>query len=578
VKKYAHERDVRLNQDQNYVASWGGALGGGTTLNGQIAIRANRESLDEWVTLFNLTNWGYFGLLPYLVNLENNSRYDPNDNTHLFSNQGPVPINPELTTGTYNNLYLESLAQSPIHQVTPNPYCSSAADIRGSCFVDKTMDTRRSRRYASENYLDPILHELDITVLSDAQVTTLITSRNGDKVEGVNVLINGETQSFKTRGNGEVIVAAGPFETPKILMLSGYGPAAQLSSFGIPVKRDLPVGQNLHDHPGFVYINLGNITEPKNVAPIYPPSQADIDEWQTSASGRLAQGSDPITAFYSTGLNGNEVDMQISFGDGVPLFSLPDPNAYFIECYNVKPKSRGSITLRSPNPAADPVVNLNYLSDPEGTDLAVLTECIKFAHQLSTDTVNSPLASWTIGNILPGLSEEYWALPDSILDTIIGEVVYAALQQGYHFGGTVPMGLLLDETLQIPTVSGLRVSGVTVHPKVVGHNPQLVTYATSEKLADLIKKDLNKNVHYKNSLHVQSLCNGKWQISNSNNQEAVFDWVARDATTNANLYQGTYHVAAGSTAVIYTDAEPIRVRLSVYLNGNLQGVSDNTAC
>jgi choline dehydrogenase len=362
-------------------------------------------------------------------------------------------------------------------------------------------------------------------------------------------------------------------------MVSGYGPSDQLTAFGIPAKKVIDgVGRNLHDHPGFIYINLGNITEPKNTI-TYPPAQSDIDEWVATASGKLAQGSDPITAFYVSGVNGpEEVDVQISFGDGVPLFTLPDPNAYFIECYNVKPLSRGRVTLRSANPVSEPVINLNYLSDPNGTDAQVLLECIKFAHQMSTDQQNSPLANWTIGNVLPGLPEEYWSLPPSVLDPILLEIIYAAMQQGYHFGGSVAMGSVLDETLQIPGVTGLRVVGVAIQPKIVGFNPQMFTYSASEKLADLIKKKRNENVHYRFPLSVRSLCKGEWKVSNNNNQEVVFDWVATSVSNNKVLYQGTYHVAAESSAIIYTDAEPNRIRMTVSVNGSVQGIADNTAC
>jgi len=224
------------------------------------------------------------------------------------------------------------------------------------------------------------------------------------------------------------------------------------------------------------------------------------------------------------------------------------------------------------------VIKLNYLTDPNDTDAQVLLDCVKFAHQLSTDTAHSPLANWTIGNVLPGLPESVWALPPSVLDPILLQIIHIALQQGYHFGGSVAMSIVLDETLQIPGVKGLRVSGVATHPKIVGFNPQLATYATSEKLADLIKKDRNQFVYYPLPLTVESLCKGEWKVTNPNANEAVFDWVARSLDTHEVLYKGIYNALAGSSAIIYSDPEPANIRMTIHLNGVLQGSAVNTAC
>jgi choline dehydrogenase len=264
-----------------------------------------------------------------------------------------------------------------------------------------------------------------------------------------------------------------------LLKLSGVGPADELRKHGIEVIHDLPgVGNNLQDHPAGKL--LARCQKPLSL--LAAESIGNLARYLLLKRGMLTSNGPEAAAFVRTQANSEAPDIELIF---MPLIHLnegltpPTEHGFTIGTMLFKPRSRGSVTLRSHNPLDAPVITTNHLSDPEGRDLATIVAGLKIARRIAG---SAPLKSCGVEEIVPGAA--------AISDEDLASAVRAEGQTIYHPAGTCKMGIdelaVVDPCLRVRGLDGLRVIDASVMPTLVRGHTQAATVMIAEKGSDLI--------------------------------------------------------------------------------------------
>lgn len=333
-------------------------------------------------------------------------------------------------------------------------------------------DGRRSS--ASVAYIHPILagreKRPNLTVLTNAWVNKINIS--GSKVTGINLTLqSGESRTLLAKA--ETILCAGAIDTPRLMLLSGLGPAAQLSALKIPVIKDIPgVGENLLDHPETII--MWELNKP------VPQGQTTMD----SDAGLFLRREAPN----AHGDDGDCADLmmhcyQIPFTLNTTRLGYDEPVNVFCMTPNIpRPRSRGKLYLVSKDPAVKPALDFRYFTDLEGYDAATIVAGFRAARKVAQE---EPFKSWIKREVAPGLSLE--------TDEELSEYGRKAGHTVYHPAGTTKMGNLakdefavVDSELKVRGLDGLRIADAGVLPDMPTINPMLTVLGVGERAAELI--------------------------------------------------------------------------------------------
>ena len=424
----------------------GKVLGGGTSVHALMHVRGNRRDYDAWNFLGN-EGWGFDELLPYFKKSEN---FDGGESQYrgcgglLSVRRNPAPTCAALA---FLDGAVELGFQGPDWDYN-GPIQENSA---GRYQLVVTEDLKRDS--ASFAFLHPVLDRPNLTLLTGAEATRIIC----DKGEARGVEFVREGRSETALAGREVIASAGAYHTPKLLMLSGIGPAEQLRSHGIDLVADLPgVGQNLIDHVllPLMYHSKKELPEPAFVA-----------EAGLFASSRL-------------GLEAASPDLQINFNAGVHALAPPGLGHFFMfVIVLVQPQSRGSVTLASADPFDAPLLQPNYLACD--TDTEVLRQGIELCRRL---TRTAALSTYSGGEINLGLDKGENEIRDFIRNNS---------STIWHPVGTCKMGrdrnAVVDPQLRVHGVGRLRVVDASIMPTIPAGNPAAACMMIGEKGADLIR-------------------------------------------------------------------------------------------
>lgn len=424
-------------------------LGGCCTHNTMIAFRPPAWDLAEWEAL-GATGWGPAEFGPF---------YD-----RLRTRIVPIPA-PD------RNAFLADVARAaagalgiPLLQ-----RWNDAPWTEGAGFLEIGYHPETNLRSSpSADYVHPLLDKgspLDVRFGSRA-LRVLV---EGGRAVGVDVRRDDGTREV-VRARDEVVLCAGAIDTPRLLLLSGIGPAAELRAAGVPVIHDLPgVGRNLQDHQEALVV--WETTRP------LPPENAT--EWDLAVLAR----SDPALP---------HADVQLH----VPLrqytvhaealgFATPERCATITP--NVaRPRSRGTLRLGSPDPDAAPVYDPGYLSDPDGHDLRTLLAGVRLARRIAAA---DPLRGWLARETFPGPDA---ADDDLAADGVLAELVRRSHNTVYHVCGTCRIGAdgdpgaVLDPALRVRGLAGLRVADASAFPAIPSINPMVTVLMLAERAAHLL--------------------------------------------------------------------------------------------
>jgi choline dehydrogenase len=440
----------------------GKVLGGSSSINAMVYIRGHRADYDEWRDL-GCEGWSFDDVLPYFLRAEDNER----GAGQWHGVGGPLPV----TDGMCSPITAHALEAARNCGLAPNGDFNGAEQDGIGTYQRTVRDGRRASTAAC--YLYPAMDRPNLTV--ETYVHTLGVRLDGDRAVGVVGARLGEQVAFSAER--EVILCAGSYGSPQLLLLSGVGPADELAALGITPVVDLPgVGRNLHDHPasGSAYAIKGGgslfgaMTE-QNLA-------------------RYADGEGPLTSI------GVEAGGFIRTRDGleapdIQLFFVPLPlleeglspaagHGLTLAASLLKPLSRGRLTLASPDPTAKPRIRHNYYEHHE--DLRSIVAGVRQTMEIAA---TAPLA---------GQITEQLAGPASPADEDSVASVRALTQTSYHPVGSCKMGIddlaVVDPELRVRGIQGLRVVDASVMPSVPRGNTNAPVIAIAERAADLIRE------------------------------------------------------------------------------------------
>ncbi|MBA2765183.1 MAG: GMC family oxidoreductase N-terminal domain-containing protein [Thermoleophilaceae bacterium] len=435
-------------------------LGGCSSMNAMVYIRGNRADYEEWAAM-GAEGWGYEDVLPYFTKAEDNERGE--DQFHGAG--GPLPVRESRSMNPIAEAFIEAAAQAG-HERNPD---FNGARQEGFGRYQTTQENGM-RASTAGRYLHPNMDRENLTVITDALALRILFE--GDRASGVEIDHGGTVEEVRARR--EVIVSAGAYQSPQLLMLSGIGPADQLPLAAIEVRQDLPVGQNLQDHCMVLlnweaeYESLMTALTPENLELLQAEGRGPLSSNIAEAGGfiRTRPGLDapdcqfhlaPVL-FYDEGL-GASVAHGVAFGPGV-----------------VKPTSRGSVTLRSGSPYVKPRILHNYLTTDE--DRATILAGIRVALEISQQAALADLLTKPfVAPEVDATDEELWPYIEQNTQTI------------YHPTSTCAIGEVVDSRLNVLGVEGLRVVDASVMPTVVRGNTNAPAIMIAEKAADMIRED-----------------------------------------------------------------------------------------
>jgi choline dehydrogenase len=414
--------------------------GGSSAINAMVHTRGDGRCFDTWRALGN-PGWGYDDLLPLFKRSERNdagaSEYRGAD--------GPLAVSRCLDAHASHHAFLAAAAEQGFHADPAHDF--NIADPSGVAGFYQRNILHGRRHSAAAAFLATALSRPNVDVYSRSRVTRLLIEKG--RATGVEFVREGSLQRERVHAVREVVLCAGAIESPRLLMLSGIGNAAHLQDHGIDVVADLPgVGGNLQDH-----LKLSV-------------------RWK----GRTTLPGSMVTAGLFTSSAGAPVpDLQFYVGRGV---DQPDP-LVSLTVSLVQPQSCGSVTLRSGDPFAQPVIRANYLQ-AEG-DVRALLEGVRltrlFGNSRAYDSVRAE-------EVEPGDA----VTSDRDLETFIREKADTI----YHLAGTCRMGpegdpaAVVDSRLRVRGVASLRVADASIMPEVVNAPTHATCVAIGEKCADLI--------------------------------------------------------------------------------------------
>ncbi len=426
----------------------GKVLGGSSAVNAMIYIRGNRRDLDGWARLGN-PGWSYEEALPYFKKSE--SYHGPRSEYH--GDQGPLSVIECREPHEVLHAFVEAAASLGATQKY-NDF-NGASQEAGAGFYQSTRTPEGVRVSAASAFVTPNLGRKNLRLMTEVRATRVLLEQG--RARGVEYLGSAGAQTI--RAEREIVLCGGAFETPKLMMLSGLGPAAQLAQHGIPVVQALDgVGANLQDHMllGVGYQSLAPLAAPELLA------EAGLFTW----SGVGSRDASP--------------DLQYFFGPiqfVAPEYLVDGPGFTFAPIL-AQPASRGTVTLASNDPAARARVDTQYLSREE--DLAVFEHGIRYARELA----HTPAFARLRGRELaPGDAVTSSADLRGFIRKVAGTV--------WHPAGTCKMGndadAVVDHRLRVRGVDGLRIVDASVMPRLINGNPNAVIMMIAEKAADMIR-------------------------------------------------------------------------------------------
>lgn len=473
---YESEPEEQLNGRTLYQPR-GKVLGGTSSINGMVYMRGNAADYDEWRQR-GCTGWDWDSVLPYFKKAEHQER----GASEFHGVGGPLRVSDQ----PFHTELARRLVEAAIQAGLPPIEDFNDGRQEGAGYFQST--TGASRRWSTATaYLRPARNRPNLVVRTNAHAAR-IELENGRAV-GVTYMNGSAPQTARARG--EVIVSGGVFNSPQLLQLSGIGPGALLQEKGIPVIRDMPaVGSHMQDH---FYVRLAyRCTQPitmNELANSLPRKALALAQWMLFRSGPLSGNGVTAGAFARSDPRLERPDLQFNFSpwsyasrDARGAVAHPFPG-FSLSAVHLRPDSRGSVQIKSPDPLAAPSIRFNFLQTQ--SDLQALTAGMRLARKF---TQQPALAPYVAEEIIPG--------PATNSDADFEANIRQNANSNLHPVGTCRMGpddaSVVDPRLRVHGVAGLRVADAAIMPTVPAGNTNAPAIMIGEKAADMILEDARR--------------------------------------------------------------------------------------
>ncbi|HTM94483.1 MAG TPA: FAD-dependent oxidoreductase [Croceibacterium sp.] len=447
----------------------GKRLGGGSTINGMMFVRGHRWDYDHWAEL-GATGWDYAGVLPYFRRLEDNAR----GADEWRGQGGPVSVSEVRSRYDVTERWIEAAEQAGIPR---------SPDLNGETAegVDMIQVSQRRglRSSTAAAYLSPPPDGLE--VLDRAEVLRIEIADG--RATGVALRRNGEERTIRAREG--VVLSAGALNTPRLLMLSGIGPAKHLNEYGIAVVKDLPgVGGNLQEHSA-VHLVHEVSARTLNLDATGLAGVLQVFKLACAGSGALTTGIGHAQAFVKSRKDLPAPNLQIAFSafafDITPQgnLALRPGSAITTLVGLMRPSGRGRVSLRSADPADKPKIEHQLLARDD--DAAQLVEGIEIARRI---VAQPALAPFVTSEVRPGTAADS---PEALAG-----YVRAATIPMFHPVGTAKMGAASDKAavvgpdLKLRGIEGLWIADASVMPTIPQGNTNATAIMIGEKASDLV--------------------------------------------------------------------------------------------
>lgn len=463
-QKHANLREIPYAQ--------GRVLGGGSSINAEVFTRGHPSDYDRWATEEGAEGWSFDEIRKYFLRSEGNTILSGD----WHGTEGELGVSNIPDPQPMTRAFVQSCQE---YGIPYNPDFNGPVQKGAGVYQTTTRNARRCS--AAVGYLRPALKRPNLTVKTGCLVHRVVIEKG--RAIGVD-FSQGKSGKTTARAASEVLLTSGAIGTPKLMMLSGLGPAAHLRDTGINVVQDLPgVGENLQDHFGIDIV--AELTGHNSL------DKYNKLHWMVWAGAQYYLfGSGPVTsniveggAFWFADDTRDAPDLQFHFlagagaEAGVP--SVPKGSSGItLNSYNLRPKARGTVRLRSSDPSAAPVVDPNFLGHPD--DLKTSVEGVK----VSRDIFSQSSLQKHIRKI---------RFPDETVRTQQEFEGYARQygRTSYHPTCTCKMGVdemaVVDPQLRVHGLDGLRICDSSVMPSLVGSNTNAPTIMIGEKAADMIR-------------------------------------------------------------------------------------------
>lgn len=449
----------------------GKLMGGSSSINAMVYIRGNKWDYDHWEKQGN-PGWGYQDILPYFKKSENNETI----HNEFHGQGGPLNVAELRSPSHFNDYFIDACHDYGI----PNIDDLNGAQQHG-CRLNQVTHINGERCSTAKGYITPILDRPNLTVITQAHV---------EKIEIENQTATGVTfkKGFKShtlKAEREVLLSAGTFGSPQILMLSGVGPKEHLSDVGIDTLLDLPgVGSNLQDH--ITAVPAYKTPKPEGTFGFSLKGSLDIlkaaFEWKNKRTGMITSNFAESCAFMYTDESAPAPDIQLELVIGI----VDDHNrklhlghGYSLHATLMRPKSRGTVRLANNKSKSAPVIDPGFLTHDD--DIDVLANGLKKSFEIMESKHFDQVRGKRIHAVDPNNIEDLKRYIRQHADT------------EYHPVGTCKMGpdtdsmAVVDSELKVKGIQGLRVVDASIMPTQVSGNTNAPTVMIGEKAADMIK-------------------------------------------------------------------------------------------
>ncbi len=470
-QKHVNGREIYLPR--------GKTLGGSSSTNAMAYVRGNKRDYDHWAALGN-RGWEYEAVKHYFLKSEHHEHADVLD-AGYHGTAGPLNV---TLPQHYKTPYAQAFIEAGEALGIPRNQDYNGERQEGIGRFQFTIKNAQ-RNSAATAFLKPARARKNLTILTMATVAKINLS--GNRATSAEVLVNNQKHTLEARK--EVILSAGAFGSPQLLMLSGIGDPEKLAKHGIEALHDLPgVGQNLQDH---LFYPISCTTKTKEginhgasmtgqvsgtlqylfkkgvftIGPLEAVAFLNLDDFKKTTNFQFHFA--PLHIGKQYGQDPYNIKTYVQSQDGFTI--LPSL---------LHPKSRGSVALANRNPHSAPIIDPNFLAEKE--DLDTLIKGGKLALEMAMEKAFDPYRDEVVMPPTPLQTDEAWA-----------EHIRKTVETIYHPVGTCKMGsdeaAVVDDGLKVHGIESLRVIDASIMPTIVSGNTNAPVYMIAEKGADLIK-------------------------------------------------------------------------------------------